>query len=150
MGTPIPYKRTSPIGVPGGMLSFNASARVNKGYASAPIAYGLAICYDATGGLTPIDTGSLVFAGFALTTRIGQSSGDSYATGDLVSFGEDYHVCVTLTGTVAAVVGNPVYRVAATGAITADSTGNTLIENCTFTHAATTGELTGVRLAKVS
>ncbi len=146
-----PYQRTSPLGAPGTAYEFNSGDITKSAFAVAPIAFGEAVCLDANGGATPLDPSSnLTFAGPALSSRVGNTAGDSYAIGDLVPYGVRYSAIVTLTGATASTVGGTVYRVPATGAFTAVSTGNIEVENASFAHVGSAGDAVGVRFEPVT
>ncbi|MCH9664600.1 MAG: hypothetical protein K0U41_01990 [Gammaproteobacteria bacterium] len=137
-------------GLLGGISAIGGEQRVVSYRCAADVVPGTALSFTADGDVTPVGSASLAFAGIALNTAIGSSAGgDTYQNGDLVPTADRVSVWCTLTGTTAAAIGGAVYRVLATGAITASAgsgSANALIPNARFESTGSTGDLVDVRL----
>ncbi|MCH9662846.1 MAG: hypothetical protein K0U66_04185 [Gammaproteobacteria bacterium] len=143
------YKQDLDVGVRGGVSAVGGEVRVVPLEAAVAITPGLALSFTADGKVTNVGSATLAYAGIALDRTIGEPNGtDEYAAGDIVPCAQVHSVFCELTGANASVVGGAVYRVIATGAITAVASGTTtaLIPNARFESATPVGALADVRL----
>lgn len=141
------YKNNIDALVSGGLSATGGETRFTSYIAATDITPGQIVSFDADGKVTPVGGASLGYAGIVLNDHLaGSGDGDVYAEGDLVPVYSRCQAGVTLTGATASVRGGAVYRVIATGAITAVASGTAtaIIPNARFENAATTGDVADV------
>ena len=146
-----PYKRGYDSGIAGTWSAIGGEQRSVPFEASGVVEPGLALSFTADGKVTTTGSASLTFAGIGLVNpRITQRDNNAFADGESVSVANVGNLWCNLTGADASVVGGAVYRVLATGAITAVANTNTgvgqtaLIPNARFESATAVGELADV------
>ncbi len=142
-----PYQEDYDSGVAGTWSAIGGEQRSVPFIASADVTPGLACSFDADGKVTNAGSASLAFAGIGLVDSVAtQRENNVIADGESISVADRGSVWVNLTGAEASAVGGAVYRVLATGAITATASEGVVIPNARFESATSSGALADVRL----
>ncbi len=130
----------------GCLVAVDGSERVRTYTASAIVTPGDIVSFSSATEVTPVGTASINYAGVAIADHLaGSGDDDTYAVGDNVPVYNRCTAKVLLTGGTASKMGGTVYRVLATGAVSASAgTNNPIIANARFESVANSGETVDV------
>lgn len=145
------YPSTMPAAVAGAKATEIPATIISRTVVdTGSIGFGIAVAQgDEDKTVKPFGTGSTKFVGITLLDRSANgisANKDSFAEGDsarVMTIGD-----IWVKASVAVSAGDPVYLVAASGAFTNVSTGNTLVPNARFdTSTTAANQLAVVRLS---